>query len=732
MTMSRIRRRNPGRACALLAALSLIVGLLISPLTILAQDDPATPVVDVPALEESPADTPSQVTESSALTQEPILPEAAATNTEQVFEAAQRLLAPSNLSCSPTGVLSGTIDFEDTESAATIDIYAIPSGLPIQVVGSVSYPKQVGWFSVPFSVQIPSDLRALPSFGIGVMHLPPAGGWAINPNVTLCSTIPTNTPALPTTTPTDVPTNTPTNTPTATVTNTPYPNPPLTLDGQPNDITVGINDLISIDTTAGASFTVWSSRDCVGAGTPMAGPSTTLISSVAFVYSVRAHLDADPSRTSACHNATWALQPPTSTPTLVPSPPLTLNGEPNDIAVATNTPVQIATTSGARMSMWFTPDCTGTSVLLGGTSANLNSGVPDVRSFRAYLLTDPDNTSVCLKASWIVPPTLTPTPTDTPTNTPVPLILLLDGQPVSKTAIIGTAVNLSVSGGTDTTPIFLFANATCSGESPRSLFPGINVTARVPGVGSFRAIDLVDQRTSQCLSITWIAPPSPTSTATATATATETSTPIKTMAPTATATNTPMATATATSTPTATNTVVPISTSTATVDPCATAIVRAADDSDDPPPVACPTATTTATMTPTATASAAATNTATATATSTPTATATMPPTNTPTETPTTTPTQTPTITPTDPTTATTTPTSAPTATATMPITTPTSHQIRPTIPVTQVPMVSTLPNTGQGSTPAHGSRPWLPIALLTGTMLLVTLGESLRRTRRP
>lgn len=181
--------------------------------------------------------------------------------------------------------------------------------------------------------------------------------------------------------------------------------------------------------------------------------------------------------------------PPTDTPApdfgaaVVPS--LTLNGQGTSITVSAATPVTIAASpSDMHIHAWASGNCAGVDLGDFGNGDPLAMPFATVISFQAYDPANPTSVSDCLSVTWVA----------------VPLLLTLNGVPLSQTVFVGTDVTLA------TTPsgasIRLWSGSGCQGASVGSVTDGYVVDPPDPGTFSFQAAD--GTHTSACLDATWV------------------------------------------------------------------------------------------------------------------------------------------------------------------------------------------------------------------------------------
>lgn len=305
---------------------------------------------------------------------------------EPIFEAAeQRLFAPRDLSCSSSGLLSGYIDFMDTTSSGSVLLGAYGSA-GSEYVGSLAYPAQTGFFSLPFSIQIPSKFLSLPSFYFGPNHLPPTGGQALALVTQCAQATPTPTLEPPTIPPTSTATATTVPTSTATATRTPSPTvdpcrtmvPSSALEGaevNPQCITPTLTATATATATPTATSTSTETATptetatATATQTPTSLPPTETATATATTEpSPTATATLEPTATptatatnTATATATATEVPPTSTPTATEEPSATATSTPTETATATATESPTATpTETATATATETPTTTPT------------------------------------------------------------------------------------------------------------------------------------------------------------------------------------------------------------------------------------------------------------------------------------------------------------------------------------------------------------------------------------
>ncbi|MGC4106580.1 MAG: hypothetical protein QM753_09575 [Thermomicrobiales bacterium] len=399
----------------------------------------------VPFIAALPAAADEETTQASPVAGESAPPSVSPTE-EPIFESASgRLLAPYNLSCTADGVLSGSIDFEDTDPAGTVTLSAY-STIAAESVGTLNYPKQAGWYSLQFSVQLPPVFLTVPSFYFGPNHIPPTGGQALA-LVTQCAP-PTQTPTA-TTTSTQTPTvASPTNTATATA----------TLD---------------------LCRTIVPSSNVDSAAVP---PCTTATPTVTATATATATLEPTATATEVPPTPTeTATATATATPTATEEPSATASSTPTETptATATETPTATATTT-------LEPTATSTDVppTLTATATATTTATATLEPTATATDVPPTETPTATATATDIPPTLTPTATATatdipPTLTPTATATATDIPPTLTPTATATATP------TTTTPPTETATATAmSSSTPTATETATTIATATPALAN--------------------------------------------------------------------------------------------------------------------------------------------------------------------------------------------------------------------------------------------------------
>lgn len=305
----------------------------------------------------------------------------------------------------------------------------------------------------------------------------------------------------------------------------------LLLDQEAVSKQVALGTTVMLTTNpSGMAINVWSGSACAGDPANTVPDKSPAQSFSPLVASFQAFDPANPAAVSPCRTIIWAEPIPTISTTVTPGiVSLFVDGSPSSKSVPVGTEVTFSTNPASLPIRGWAGSACGI--------ASSGQTLPDVwvradfvttYSFQAFDPGKPWDVSNCVTISWFQPPTSTPTSTPTitptatvtrtPTLTPTPtptLGIAIDGVSESKTVPAGTTVSISVppSGGW----LHRWLNGSCSGPATTALLAltPFTISSNVAATESYQSFDSYDgSRTSVCLTVTWLAPPTATVTPT--------------------------------------------------------------------------------------------------------------------------------------------------------------------------------------------------------------------------